>query len=77
MPDAKTILLVGTLDTKGHEYAYLRNLIQRRGHRTLVMDASVFDSEATARAAQLSPDIDARQVALAGGSDLIALRTQG
>lgn len=77
MPDIKTILLIGTLDTKGHEYAYLRDLIQRRGHRTLVMDASVFDSAATASAAQLTPDMDATQVALAGGSDLSALREQG
>ncbi|MEZ4865202.1 MAG: Tm-1-like ATP-binding domain-containing protein [Caldilineaceae bacterium] len=77
MADTKTILLIGTLDTKAHEYAYLRDLIQRRGHRTLVMDASVFDSTATARAAPLMPDIDAAQVAQAGGSDLVALREQG
>lgn len=73
MPDAKTILLVGTLDTKGHEYAYLRDLITRRGHRTLVMDASIFDTNAAA----LLPDIDATQVAVAGGGDLETLRAQG
>ncbi len=77
MPAAKTILLIGTLDTKAHEYAYLRDLIQRRGHRTLMMDASVFDSASTAHAAQLTPDIAATEVALAGGSDLSALRSQG
>ncbi|MCX6048180.1 MAG: Tm-1-like ATP-binding domain-containing protein, partial [Chloroflexi bacterium] len=77
MPEAKTILLIGTLDTKGHEYAYLRDLIKRRGHRTLVIDASVFDSAATVRATQLIPDIDATQVALAGGGDLISLRERG
>ncbi|CAN5654700.1 Tm-1-like ATP-binding domain-containing protein [soil metagenome] len=77
MPEAKTILLIGTLDTKGHEYAYLRDLIKRRGHRTLVIDASVFDSATTAHAAQLIPDVDAAQVALAGGGDLMALRERG
>ncbi len=77
MANPKTILLVGTLDTKGDEYAYLRDLIELRGHRTLVMDASVFDSTETARAARLMPDIDATQVAQAGGSELTALRDQG
>lgn len=77
MPEAKTILLIGTLDTKGHEYAYLRDLIERRGHRALVIDASVFDSGATAGAAGLTPDIDATQVALAAGADLLTLREQG
>lgn len=77
MADTKTILLIGTLDTKGHEYAYLRDLIEQRGHRTLVMDASVFDSTETAHAAGLTPDIDATQVAQAGGSELTALREQG
>ena len=27
----KTILLIGTLDTKGREYAYVRDLIAARG----------------------------------------------
>jgi len=72
MPEAKTILLVGTLDTKGHEYAYMRDLIERRGHRTLVIDASVFDHNT----APLTPEIAAAQVAEAGGSDLTALRVQ-
>jgi len=77
MADPKTILLIGTLDTKGHEYAYLRDLIEQRGQRTLVMDASVFDRAATTSAAPLTPAIDATQVAHAGGSDLAVLRAQG
>lgn len=74
MSSTKTILLIGTLDTKGHEYAYLRDLITRRGHQTLVLDASVFDSSATVLAAKVTPDITATQVAEAGGSDLATLR---
>ncbi|NJO00197.1 MAG: hypothetical protein HC875_41820, partial [Anaerolineales bacterium] len=31
----KTILLIGTLDTKGAEYAYVRDLITARGHQVL------------------------------------------
>ena len=66
----KTILLVGTLDTKGEEYAYVRGLIQQRGHQVLMMDAGVFGEPA----ALLTPEIDAFQVAKAGGSDLQMLR---
>ncbi len=69
----KTILLVGTLDTKGAEYAYLRDLIERRGHRVLVIDAGVFDAPSAA----IVPDASAAQVAEAAGSDLAVLREQG
>lgn len=66
----KTILLVGTLDTKGDEYAYVRGLIERRGHHCLLMDAGVFGEPNSA----LTPDVGAAQVAAAGGSDLQTLR---
>ncbi|MFN2245980.1 MAG: Tm-1-like ATP-binding domain-containing protein, partial [Candidatus Promineifilaceae bacterium] len=36
-----TILLIGTLDTKGMEFAFVRDLIVGRGHQTLVMDAGI------------------------------------
>jgi uncharacterized protein (UPF0261 family) len=77
MPEAKTILLIGTLDTKGQEYAYMVDLIERRGHKTLVMDASVFDRNLTSPSLQIVPDVNAAQVAAAGGSDLAMLRAQG
>lgn len=32
---SKPIVVIGTLDAKGHEVAYIRNLIQARGHQTL------------------------------------------
>ncbi len=35
---AKTIALLATLDTKGAEVAYMRDLIVARGHRALVVD---------------------------------------
>ena len=67
----KSILIIGTLDTKGVEFAYIRDLIQARGHRTVVLDAGVSGDPAFA------PEITAEQVAAAGGSSLAALRAAG
>jgi uncharacterized protein (UPF0261 family) len=64
----KTILLIGTLDTKGAEYAYVRDLIGGRGHRTILLDAGVVGDPS------FVPDISAAQVAEAGNSSLDALR---
>ena len=68
---AKTILLIGTLDSKGTEYEYVRDLVRARGHRPLVMDAGVLGEPA------FTPDIPAGQVAAAGGASLEDLRAQG
>jgi len=70
----KTILLIGTLDTKGDEYSYVRQLIERRGHRVLMMDAGVFEPPASSSA---PPDASALQVAQAGGGDLQELAQRG
>ena len=67
----KSILIIGTLDTKGVEFGYVRDLIQARGHRTLVMDTGV------AGEPLFKPEIAAAQVAEAGGSTLAALRQAG
>jgi uncharacterized protein (UPF0261 family) len=67
---AKTILIIGTLDTKGAEFAYVRDLIAGHGHATLVMDAGVYEPAWPA-------DIGAARVARAGGGSLEALRTAG
>jgi len=64
---SKTILLIGTLDTKGTEFAYVRDLIRARGHTTRVMNVGIFD-------APYPSDISAEAVAQAGGMDLSALR---
>ncbi|MCL4295003.1 MAG: Tm-1-like ATP-binding domain-containing protein [Anaerolineae bacterium] len=66
----KTILLIGTFDTKGAEYAYVRDLIVSRGHQVLTLNAGVAGEPA------FSPDISAAQVAEAGGGDLAHLRQQ-
>jgi uncharacterized protein (UPF0261 family) len=63
----RTILIIGTLDTKGVEFGYVRDLIKARGHATLVMDAGTGEP-------QWAADISAAKVAEAGGGDLTALR---
>ncbi len=68
---SKTILVIGTLDTKGVEFGYLRDLIVSRGHRALVMDAGVAGKPA------FQADIPAEAVAEAGGADLDELRRAG
>jgi len=67
----KTILLIGTFDTKGTEFVYVRDLILGRGRRALTMDAGVAGEPG------FTPDIGAAQVAEAGGSALEALRQSG
>ncbi len=37
----KSILILGTLDTKGEQILFLKELIARRGHRVIVMDLSM------------------------------------
>jgi uncharacterized protein (UPF0261 family) len=60
----KTIAIVGALDTKGQEYAFLKEEIEKRGFQTLVVDTGVLGS------AYFEPDVPRSRVAEAGGSDL-------
>ena len=62
------ILLPGTLDTKGEEYAFVRAMIHARKHETLVIDLGVLGEPA------FTPDIPAEEVARAGGASLSDLR---
>ncbi len=64
----KTILTIGTLDTKGAEFGFVRDLIAARGHNTIMLDAGVSGEP------QIPADISAAQVAEAGGGSLAALR---
>ena len=66
-----TVLLIATLDTKGEELAYVRALVERRGHRALVMDAGVLGEPA------FVPEVAAADVADAGGASLDDLRHTG
>src|SRR5437763_14142795 len=60
----RTVVLLGTLDTKGDEYAYLRDRLRLHGANTLVVDVGTLDAPHT------EPDIDRREVAAAAGVDL-------
>lgn len=64
------VLLLGTLDTKGQEYAYVRDQIRAAGHDTIVMDLGILGEPFFA------PDIPAAEVARAGGGDLESLRVR-
>jgi uncharacterized protein (UPF0261 family) len=66
---AATIVLVGTLDTKGAEFDFLREQIRNAGLATLVIDAGVLDEP------PFPPDIARAEVAAAGGVRLDELRT--
>lgn len=65
---SKTILLIGTFDTKGNEYAYVRDLMVGRGLGVLTMNAGVTGDPT------FTPDISAAEVAEAGGGTLADLR---
>lgn len=65
----RTILVIGTLDTKGAEFAFVRDRILERGHRVLVVDAGIGEP-------QWAPDVAAPDVAAAGGGDLPGLRAR-
>ncbi|UCF29016.1 MAG: Tm-1-like ATP-binding domain-containing protein [Chloroflexota bacterium] len=60
----KTIGIIGALDTKGAEFAFLKAEIEKRGFKTLVVDTGVLGE------AYFEPGISRSQVAEAGGSNL-------
>jgi uncharacterized protein (UPF0261 family) len=67
----KTVVLTGSLDTKGKEFAFLKELIEKEGLKTLVVDFGVMGEPAFA------PDITRQEVAKAGGGDLTTLASGG
>ena len=67
-----TIMMVGAFDTKGVEYAFLREQILARGHEVLAVNTGVMgECEAFA------VDVDASEVAAAAGASLESLRAAG
>ena len=64
----KTIAIVSTLDTKGLEAAFLKILIQERGHRVILLDIN------TGGDPYVLPDISAKEVADAAGWDIEEIR---
>lgn len=66
----KKILLVGTLDSKGREVAYLRQRIEERGWGVITLDVGTLGNPTC------SADIPQEEVAKAGGSDLVQVKAK-
>lgn len=62
------VALVGTLDTKGAEYAYVRDLLLAHGVDVVVVDVGVLGEP------PFEPDVSAARVAAAAGTALTDLR---
>jgi uncharacterized protein (UPF0261 family) len=63
----KTVVLVGALDTKGKEFAYVKELIEKEGLNTLVVDFGVMGKP------DFSSDVSREEVARQGGGYLTEL----
>lgn len=68
-----TVVLAGTLDTKGGEYRWMRDRLRASGCEVLLVDTGVLPPPDSAP----DPDFTARTVARAAGHDLEALRSAG
>ena len=64
---AKTVVIVGTLDTKGEEFAFLKGRIEAAKVNAFVVDVGVMGRPG------FEPDIEREEIARAGGSDLAHL----
>jgi uncharacterized protein (UPF0261 family) len=62
------VVLVGTLDTKGVEFAFVRDVLHQNGIETLVLDTGVMQQP------HFPPDIPREQVYAAAGTTLEAVR---
>lgn len=62
-----TIAILGTLDTKGEEHAFVVEQIRHRGHQVLVIDVGTLGEPG------LKPDVTRQEVAAAAGADLAAV----
>jgi uncharacterized protein (UPF0261 family) len=67
-----TVLLIGTLDTKGRETAYVAARIRDAGCETLILDSGILGE-----ADGVVPDFDRETVARAAGFDLQTIRDSG
>ncbi len=66
----KTVALIGTFDTKGEEFSFLRERIESAGLRTLTIDAGVLGEPL------FEADVSREEVATAANENLAALRTE-
>ena len=68
---AKTVILIGTLDTKGDEYVFARDRFKTAGVKTILIDVGIISSHT------ISADITNVQVTKAARKKLAELRSKG
>ena len=66
-----TVVLVGTLDTKGREYGFLRDRLGEHGVETVLVDAGILGEP------KVEPDVTREEVARAAGADAGELARAG
>ena len=66
----KTISMIGTLDTKGAEYSFLKKHIEKTGFRSLTLDTGILDKPF------FTPDITRDDIAEAAGENVSVLKNQ-
>lgn len=66
---AKTVVIVGALDTKGQEFKFIKDLIEEHGLHTLTVDFGILG------APYYPPQVSQDEVARAGGGELAELRS--
>jgi uncharacterized protein (UPF0261 family) len=66
-----SVLLIGTLDTKGVEFSYVRDRLRAAGVRVTVVDAGVLGPPAFA------PDVSREEVFAAAGADAAVVKAAG
>jgi uncharacterized protein (UPF0261 family) len=69
-PARPTVVLLGTLDTKGVEFDYLRDRVREHDVDVLLVDVGVFEP-------QVEPDISRHEIASAAGADVEELARAG
>jgi uncharacterized protein (UPF0261 family) len=67
-PPARTVVIIGTLDTKGAEFAFLRDRLREHRLATVSIDCGVLGQPC------YDPDVSATEVAAAAGESLAGLR---
>jgi uncharacterized protein (UPF0261 family) len=64
-----SIVIVSSLDTKGQEVKFIKDLIEQRGHKTVLLDMSMRGEP------QIPADIPCEEVARAGGITIQEIKT--
>jgi uncharacterized protein (UPF0261 family) len=72
MTEPVCVVVIGTLDTKGEEIAYVRERLRALGARPLVVDSGILGEPYGC-----APDVSRAEVAAAAGDDLDAIRAAG